>query len=77
VFDRAETDTPPWFAEQVDRMTTPDLPAFDPSSASESAAGTGRASGRRTGGGRSGSGGGSTGGSERKSPMADVWDDTV
>jgi len=76
VFDRAETDTPPWFAEQVDRMTTPDLPAFDPSSASESAAGSARgssSSARR----RSGSGGGSTGGSEPKSPMADVWDDSV
>ena len=39
VFDRAETDTPPWFREQVERMSRPDLPEFDARSASESAAG--------------------------------------
>jgi Rad3-related DNA helicase len=33
LFERARTDTPDWFAEQVDRMTTPDLPEFDPSAA--------------------------------------------
>jgi len=26
LFERARTDMPPWFREQVDRMTTPDLP---------------------------------------------------
>ncbi|WP_132059320.1 helicase C-terminal domain-containing protein [Halorussus amylolyticus] len=91
VFDRAETDTPPWFAEQVERMSRPDLPEFDPASASESGAG-----GRSGGGGRSrpnrrrNSATGSTssgsrsqarskssGGRDRKSPMADVWDDSV
>jgi Rad3-related DNA helicase len=39
LFDRAESDTPPWFAEQVQRMSRPDLPDFDPRSASESNAG--------------------------------------
>jgi len=29
VFERARTDMPPWFREQVDRMTTPDLPTLD------------------------------------------------
>ncbi|WP_134671119.1 helicase C-terminal domain-containing protein [Halorussus marinus] len=98
VFDRAESDTPPWFADQIDRMTAPDLPAFDPASASRSVAGSGRRSGGRSSsagtssrdagssrnagaadesesGGRSRSR--SAGGSDRKSPMADVWDDSV
>ncbi|WP_135853491.1 helicase C-terminal domain-containing protein [Halorussus salinus] len=106
VFDRAETDTPDWFREQVERMTTPDLPEFDPRSASQSAAGAGAASrtrDRSRSRGRSGSGGGSASGGRssgdssspgrsasgdssgrksdsstgRKSPMADVWDDSV
>jgi len=46
VFDRAETDTPPWFREQVERMSRPDLPEFDARSASESA--TGASAGART-----------------------------
>ncbi|QCJ48516.1 helicase C-terminal domain-containing protein [Haloprofundus sp. MHR1] len=33
LFDRARSDTPDWFAEQVDRMTTPNLPEFDPRAA--------------------------------------------
>jgi len=32
-FDRAEHATPDWFAAQVDRMRSPDLPAFDPEAA--------------------------------------------
>jgi len=46
VFDRAETDTPPWFREQVERMSHPDLPEYDARSASESA--TGASAGART-----------------------------
>jgi Rad3-related DNA helicase len=50
LFDRAEADTPPWFAEQVERMSRPDLPDFDPRSASESNAGaSGSRGGNRTG----------------------------
>ncbi|MFB6268773.1 MAG: helicase C-terminal domain-containing protein [Halobacterium sp.] len=33
LFDRARTDMPPWFRDQVDRMTTPDLPEVDASAA--------------------------------------------
>ncbi|AFO55605.1 helicase C-terminal domain-containing protein [Natrinema sp. J7-2] len=29
-FDRARTDMPDWFEAQVDRLSRPDLPAFDP-----------------------------------------------
>lgn len=93
LFDRAESDVPPWFAEQVERMARPDLPEFDPASASESPGGAsagGSRHGRRDrrrqsasdSGGSSGSGDGASAGrrssernsSDRKSPMADVWD---
>ncbi len=30
LFDRTASATPPWFAEQIDRMSVPELPAFDP-----------------------------------------------
>jgi Rad3-related DNA helicase len=33
LFDRTQTATPPWFAEQIDRITSPELPAFDPEAA--------------------------------------------
>ena len=33
LFDRAAADTPPWFRDQIEAMTTPTLPAFDPSAA--------------------------------------------
>jgi Rad3-related DNA helicase len=33
LFGRARGDLPPWFAEQVEAMGTPDLPAFDPEAA--------------------------------------------
>ncbi|WP_232686932.1 helicase C-terminal domain-containing protein [Halobacterium zhouii] len=29
LFERARSDTPPWFRDQIDRMTTPDLPEVD------------------------------------------------
>ena len=84
LFDRARTDMPDWFREQVDRMSRPDLPAFDPG-----AAGGGsvtdrrsRTSGRSSNGshdassGSSASGGpsGESGRSGKKSPISDVWD---
>jgi hypothetical protein len=28
LFDRARVDMPDWFADQVDRLSTPDLPPF-------------------------------------------------
>jgi len=33
LFDRARADTPPWFRDQIDAMTTPDLPEFEPAAA--------------------------------------------
>ena len=56
LFERAAADTPSWFRDQTDAMTTPSLPAFDPSAAlagidaSPSAtAGSGRRRDRRSG----------------------------
>lgn len=40
VFDRARSAMPPWFSAQVEAMTTPDLPAFDPSAAAADARGS-------------------------------------
>ena len=78
LFERARVDMPGWFADQVDRMGPPDLPAFDPASAlgedgsagqsSESSAD--ESSGRSRSRSRSRSGRRDSG----KSPMADVWD---
>ncbi|MFC4540949.1 helicase C-terminal domain-containing protein [Halosolutus amylolyticus] len=74
VFDRARSDMPDWFAEQVDRMADPDLPGFEPQAAlaSESSAGAATGTGRTDrdaapSRGRSGR-------SSRSSPLADVWD---
>ena len=33
LFDRAATDVPPWFQDQIDRLSTPSLPDFDPEAA--------------------------------------------
>ncbi|MFB6106485.1 MAG: helicase C-terminal domain-containing protein [Halobacteriaceae archaeon] len=76
LFDRARSAMPPWFAEQVDAMSRPDLPTVDPAAAlagvdaSADPTGGGRArqseeSSSTGGGGRSSTGGGgrsSTGG---------------
>ncbi|QIB72868.1 ATP-dependent DNA helicase [Halogeometricum borinquense] len=43
LFDRTRSEMPEWFAEQVRRMSTPDLPEFD----QEAAGGRGRSSGSR------------------------------
>ncbi|MEF8883135.1 MAG: ATP-dependent DNA helicase [Halapricum sp.] len=71
LFDRARADMPSWFAEQVDRMSAPDLPPFDPGAAT---AGTSNRStrSRRVDPGSDGSSG--TGGQSKRSPLADVWD---
>ena len=66
LFDRARTDTPPWFQAQIDRIERPDLPAFDPGRAGDRA--TGSETSRRT-----------TRGSQARSiddhPLSDVWGD--
>jgi Rad3-related DNA helicase len=69
VFDRARSDTPAWFADQVDRMQKPTLPAFDPEAALEGM--------ERRVGSRSGTGGAQGGGRRRSTadhPLTDVWD---
>jgi hypothetical protein len=33
LFERARGDMPDWFTDQVDRLASPDLPAFDPAAA--------------------------------------------
>ncbi len=84
LFERARTDMPDWFAEQVDRMERPDLPEGtvagalrDTSGTVSRARSTGRSSGRSTGGSSSGSSGSSSGGSSdavADHPLSDVWD---
>ena len=67
LFERARTDTPGWFREQVDRLSEPDLPAFDPGRAlGGSGDDAGRSRSRRT----------RTSGSRRSAddhPLSDVW----
>ncbi|WP_255169288.1 ATP-dependent DNA helicase [Natrononativus amylolyticus] len=82
LFERARTDMPDWFSAQVDRLSEPELPAFDPATAAESARGGGRGFDRRRnssgGSGADGSASGTSrrrrGRSSRSSPLADVWD---
>jgi Rad3-related DNA helicase len=81
LFERARHDMPDWFADQVDRLSTPDLPAFDPAAAVEGAAAgrtsTGRQTGTRTersgGSGRSGRSGRSGSQDPDDHPLSDVW----
>ncbi len=88
-FERARTDMPDWFEEQVDRMSQPDLPPFEPQAALSDASSSSARTNAGTNGGSSGTGssdrqGTGTGGgssrsrrsrrSSRSSPLADVWD---
>ncbi|WP_254766369.1 helicase C-terminal domain-containing protein [Salinilacihabitans rarus] len=81
LFERARTDMPDWFADQVDRMERPDLPAFEPRTA---LGGPNEGSGR-DGGDAAADGDGDEGSyssrrrrrarrSSRSSPLADVWE---
>ncbi|MDG5777936.1 ATP-dependent DNA helicase [Haloarculaceae archaeon H-GB11] len=70
LFERARHDMPDWFAAQVDRMSEPDLPAFDPAGATAGDSGGRSSRKRRTRRSRSRS----ASGRDRSSPMADVWD---
>jgi len=86
-FERARSEMPAWFREQVDAMSEPELPPFDPSTATGTStrnAGSGRAGSERSGtekrsdeseGSNRNDGSSGSGGRGRKSPMADVWDD--
>jgi Rad3-related DNA helicase len=69
LFERARTDMPDWFAEQVDRMERPDLPAFSPDRAlseTQGDRGSFQQNSRRSG---------SRSTSERAEdhPLSDVW----
>ncbi len=60
LFDRAQTDMPDWFEAQVDRMSTPELPPFEPRAALSGGGHSGRSSSsgsNATGGGRTRSSG--------------------
>ncbi|ERH01796.1 MAG: Rad3-related DNA helicase [Halonotius sp. J07HN6] len=48
LFDRAAADMPPWFQEQVDRLSKPTLPDFDPEAALAGLDGTATAPRRRS-----------------------------
>jgi len=78
LFERARVDMPGWFADQVDRMGPPDLPAFDPASAlgEDGSAGQSTESSADESSSRSRSRSRSRSGrrDSGKSPMADVWD---
>jgi Rad3-related DNA helicase len=81
LFDRARSDTPDWFAAQVEATSRPDLPDFDPAAAlagvDASPAGGSRSSptGRTGGGSSPGRRGGGESGSDGQSdhPLSDVW----
>jgi hypothetical protein len=67
LFERARTDMPDWFAEQVDRIGEPDLPAFDAAAATGSGGRTGgsdRSSESGGAGDAAGSGGSEAGGAD-------------
>ncbi len=75
LFDRAGGDLPPWFAEQVAAMETPELPAFDPEAALTGVEGMADPVGRTTDSpapDKDRRESGSTDGSE-DSPLYDAW----
>jgi len=62
LFERARSDMPPWFEAQVDRLSSPELPPFDPASAVGNAD---RSHGSRR----------SSAGDIDDHPLSDVWGD--
>ena len=77
LFERARSDTPPWFAEQIERMHSPELSDFDPQAATARTTGSdsqsthqssvsGRGGQRRTSRRRSRQ-------SSKNHPLSDVW----
>ena len=80
LFDRAEPDMPDWFADQVARMSPPDLPEFDPQTALGEVSGGPRTGGsgrrRRRRSDRSSSGVKQSSAERRENhPLSDVWGD--
>ncbi|AFZ72704.1 helicase C-terminal domain-containing protein [Natronobacterium gregoryi] len=85
LFERAKSDMPGWFKEQVDRMSRPELPAFEPraavgetDSSSPSRTDTGSSTGAKTNADRSRQSRRSSSRASRSrsqsSPVADVWE---
>ncbi|WP_299267071.1 ATP-dependent DNA helicase [Halorientalis sp.] len=64
LFERAQTDMPGWFAEQVDRMSTPELPELDAGAAVGEANSRSRSRSHRS----------TTRDSDGSHPLSDVWD---
>jgi Rad3-related DNA helicase len=64
LFERARSDMPPWFEAQVDRMSKPELPPFDPGRAIDTADET-----------KSASTGSTTTQDIDDHPLSDVWGD--
>ena len=79
LFERARADTPAWFRDQVDAMTTPSLPPFDPSAALEGCVDTARATDAGAVETRSGVGAPTRSEADaerrRDHPLSDVWGD--
>jgi Rad3-related DNA helicase len=74
VFERARTDVPGWFADQIDRMDEPDLPGVEPSAALQGLSGSREGRTRRPTG-RNRSGGKASGSQDVEDhPLSDVWD---
>ncbi|THE66735.1 ATP-dependent DNA helicase [Salinadaptatus halalkaliphilus] len=74
LFERARTDMPDWFEAQVDRMSQPDLPAFDPQAALGESGSSGSESNDEGQRGRSRTRRRSRRSSSTSSPLADVWE---
>ena len=83
LFERAASDMPPWFSEQVDRLSAPSLPEFDPQAALDGIDETAAAPNRRSS--RSSSSSSSPSPSQTRTeaeaeqrddhPLSDVWGD--
>jgi len=77
LFERARADMPDWFADQVDRLSEPDLPEFAPGEALGGEAGGGERAGGRSHGRNRSRGRGRNRGRSRSGddhPLSDVWD---
>ncbi|QLD85929.1 ATP-dependent DNA helicase [Natronomonas halophila] len=75
LFERARHDMPEWFAEQVDRMSQPDLPPFDPKGVADTTNAGESAGGTTTSRSQSASKSARRSGSLDDHPLSDVWGD--
>lgn len=87
LFERTRGEMPRWFAAQVDRMSEPDLPAFEAATGGHAGSGLGPGPNAcRSGSGRSGDAArptgsdgtrssGSSSSADRSHPLSDVWGD--